>query len=75
MLWLHNGAMPNIQVKDVPAEVHAVLRDRAAASHQSLQEYLLQLLAELTARPTMAEVLARVGARPGGVPPTRWWLL
>ena len=33
--------MPGIQVKNVPDDVHAVLRRRGAASGQSLQEYLL----------------------------------
>src|SRR5438309_995254 len=36
-----NGAMPSVQIKDVPAEVHATLRRRAATAGQSLQEYLL----------------------------------
>jgi plasmid stability protein len=41
-----NGAMPSIQIKGVPERTHAVLRMRAAAAHQSLQEYLLQHLIE-----------------------------
>ncbi|MFC7959682.1 FitA-like ribbon-helix-helix domain-containing protein [Rhodococcoides kroppenstedtii] len=58
--------MPSVQIKGVPDEVHAVLRRRAAASHQSLQEYLLaRLIAEAT-RPTVDEVLARVDGRSGG---------
>jgi len=32
--------MPSVQIKDVPEQTHAVLRQRAAAAHQSLQEYL-----------------------------------
>lgn len=55
--WLHNGAMPNIQIKNVPAETHAVLTRRAAQAHQSLQEYLWQMLVEEAARPTLDEVL------------------
>lgn len=58
--------MPSIQVKDVPAETHAVLRRRAAAAGQSLQEYLRARLVEDAARPTVAEVLARAGGRSGG---------
>jgi plasmid stability protein len=30
--------MPSVQIKDVPERTHAVLRPRAAAAHQSLQE-------------------------------------
>lgn len=43
-------------------ETHAVLRRRAAASHQSLQEYLLRRLIEEASRPTVDEVLARLVA-------------
>lgn len=58
--------MPSIQVKDVPAEVHATLRVRAAAAGQSLQDYLLHLLAQEAAHPTLNEVLTRAGGRSGG---------
>lgn len=49
--------MTNIQVKNVPQDVHSVLRDRAAGRHQSLQEYILQSLIDLARTPTAAEVL------------------
>ncbi len=58
--------MPSIQVKDVPVDVHATLRRRAAASGQSLQEYLLARLIEDASTPTVAEVLDRAGGRAGG---------
>ncbi len=58
--------MPNIQIKDVPADTHAVLRQRASAAHQSLQEYLRSRLIAEAARPTVDEVLGRAGGRPGG---------
>ena len=60
------GAMPSVQVKDVPDETHAVLRRRAAAAHQSLQEYLRQRLIEEAATPTVEEVMERAGGRAGG---------
>ena len=63
--WLQNGAMPNVQIKDVPAETHAVLVRRAAAAHQSLQEYLRSRLIAEAAAPTIDEVLARVVRRKG----------
>lgn len=53
-------------MKDVPAEVHATLRARAAAAGQSLQEYLRARLVEEATRPTVDEVLARAGGRAGG---------
>lgn len=61
--------MPSIQIKDVPAETHAVLRQRAAAAHQSLQEYLRLKLIQEAARPTLEEVLERAGGRAGGSVP------
>ena len=58
--------VPSIQVKDVPDDVHATLRKRAASAGMSLQEYLLaHLVAEATA-PTLDEVLDRAGERAGG---------
>lgn len=58
--------MPSIQVKDVPDEVHATLRQRAAAAGQSLQEYLLARLVDDASTPTLDEVLDRAGGRAGG---------
>lgn len=61
--------MPSIQIKDVPDEAHAVLRRRAAAAHQSLQEYLRSRLIDEAAAPTVEEVLDRAGGRAGGAVP------
>ncbi|MFC0531166.1 FitA-like ribbon-helix-helix domain-containing protein [Phytohabitans kaempferiae] len=58
--------MPNIQVKDVPEDVHRILRSRAAAAGQSLQEYLLARLTREARRPTLEEVIQRMGQRSGG---------
>jgi len=58
--------MPSIQVKDVPDDVHATLRRRAAAAGMSLQEYLLGRLVEDAHVPTLEEVLDRAGGRAGG---------
>lgn len=58
--------MPSVQIKDVPADTHAVLRRRAAAAGQSLQEYLRTRLIEEASRPTLDEVLARIDGRTGG---------
>jgi antitoxin FitA len=63
--------MPSVQIKDVPDEVHAVLRQRAAAAHQSLQEYLLSRLIAEASHPTLDEVLDRAGGRAGGSVPIR----
>jgi plasmid stability protein len=63
--------VPSIQVKDVPNDVHAVLRRRAAAAGQSLQEYLLHRLIEDAQTPTIDEVLDVAGGRAGGRAPLR----
>jgi antitoxin FitA len=64
--WRYRVLVPSIQVKDVPDEVHATLRRRAAAAGMSLQEYLLARLSEEAAVPTLDEVLDRAGGRAGG---------
>jgi len=55
-----------VQIKDVPEETHAVLRQRAAAAHQSLQEYLRSWLIDEASGPTVDEGLDRAGGRAGG---------
>jgi len=65
----HTGAMPSVQIKDVPPQTHAVLRRRAAAAHQSLQEYLRARLIAEAASPTLEEILDRAGGRAGGSVP------
>ena len=58
--------MPSIQIKDVPDGTHAVLRRRAAAAGQSLQQYLRALLIDEASGPTLEEVLDRTDGRAGG---------
>lgn len=67
----HNGAMPSVQIKNVPEHTHAVLRQRAMAAHQSLQEYLRTKLIQEASAPTVEEVLARAGGRAGGRVPIK----
>lgn len=58
--------MPSVQIKDVPTDVHATFRRRAATAGQSLQEYLLERLTEEARTSTLEEVLERAGGRSGG---------
>jgi plasmid stability protein len=58
--------MVSIQIKNVPERTHTVLRQRAAAAHQSLQEYLLERLIEEAEHPSLDEILDRAGGRAGG---------
>lgn len=61
--------MPSVQIKNVPQDVHRVLRRRAVEAGQSLQEYLLGRLTEDASRPTLDEALRRAGDRAGGSVP------
>ncbi|MBM7806557.1 plasmid stability protein [Geodermatophilus bullaregiensis] len=54
-----------LQVRNVPDDLHATLRARAAASGLSLSEYVLRELQTVAARPSKAEVLARAARRGG----------
>ena len=61
----------NIQIRNVPDEVHEVYRRRAAAAGQSLQEYLLADLTRQASRPTMEEAMARIADHARGSTVTR----
>jgi plasmid stability protein len=56
----------NIQIRDVPDEVHRVLATRAASAGLSLTAYLRAELTRVAERPPVVEVLARAAARHGG---------
>ena len=56
-----------VQIRDVPDDVHATLRARAAAAGMSLSEYLRGELIRAAGQETIAEVLARARARHGGI--------
>jgi histone H3/H4 len=56
----------NIQIRNVPDDVHEVHKRRAAAAGKSLQEYLLSDLTAQAGRPTMQEWLDQVASHRGG---------
>jgi hypothetical protein len=58
--------MPNVQVRDVPNEVHEALLRRAEQAGQSLQQFLAAQLALIAATPTLDEMLDRLEGRPKG---------
>lgn len=64
--WRYAAEVPSVQIKDVPADVHAELRRRAARAGQSLQEYLLGRLTEEARTPSLNDLLDRVERRSGG---------
>lgn len=57
------GMASTLTIRNVPDETHRTLAARAAASGQSLQEFLLGQVTELAARPTVDEVLRRARRR------------
>ncbi len=58
--------MATVQVRNLDEDTYAVLRTRAAAAGQSLQEYLRALLTDAARRPTLDEAFARIEAHTGG---------
>jgi plasmid stability protein len=60
----NNGAVAHIQIRNVPPDLHRLLKARAAKAGMSLSEYLLSELKRDAELPTMDEWLARVRSRP-----------
>jgi antitoxin FitA len=55
--------MANVQVRDVPDDVHRRLKAQAALSGQSLNEFLLARLSEIANVPTVPELAQRIRER------------
>lgn len=60
---MYYAFMPNVQVRNVPDEVHNVLVGRAKRAGQSLQQYLSDQLSQMASRPTVEEVFERIEGR------------
>jgi plasmid stability protein len=52
-----------VQIRNVPDALHRKLKVRAAASGQTLSDYLLGEIERLATRPTREEMLARIHSR------------
>lgn len=52
-----------IQVRDVPTQDVAVLRERAARRNMSVSGYLRELIRRDTSQPTMNDAIARIAGR------------
>lgn len=68
---MYYACMPNVQVRDVPDEVHEKLVRRAELAGQSLQQFLAAQLAAIASTPTLDEMLDRVEDRAKGRLPRR----
>jgi antitoxin FitA len=55
--------MPNVQVREVPDDVHRRLKSQAALAGQSLNEFLLARLTEIASVPTVPELAQRIRER------------
>jgi hypothetical protein len=55
--------VPNVQVRDVPDDVHRRLKSQAALSGQSLNEFLLARLSDIARVPTVPELAQRIRER------------
>jgi antitoxin FitA len=55
--------MANVQVRDVPDDVHRRLKAQAAMAGQSLNEFLLARMKDIASVPTVSELAARIQAR------------
>ena len=53
-----------IQIRNVPEDLHRVLKSRAALAGMSLSDYLLDEVRRIAERPTMAELQARLAQLP-----------
>jgi antitoxin FitA len=53
----------SLQIRNVPDQVRRALKARAAARGESLNAYLLAVMAREAGRPTVAEVLDRAARR------------
>lgn len=56
--------MTMVQIRDVPEDVVATLKARAAADRMSLSDFLKGHLEEIARQPRMGDVLARLASRP-----------
>lgn len=63
---MYIACMANVQIRDVPDDIHNELVRRAELAGQSLQQYLSAQLASITATPTIDDVLERVETRSKG---------
>jgi len=56
-------ATKTLQIRDVPEDVHATIRARAALEGKTVSQYLLEIVAGIARQPTLAEVSERIKAR------------
>lgn len=58
-----------IQIRNVPEDLHRLLKSRAALAGKSLSDYLLEELRRTAMRPTAVELERRIASRAPVTPP------
>lgn len=58
--------MATIQIRNVPEDVAATYKVRAAKAGQSLQEYMLAHLTAVASKPTVEELMERIQGSSAG---------
>lgn len=61
--WSYAVCMSNVQIRNVPEDLHRKLRIRAASEGSTVSDLLLRELERWLARPSKHEVLARIAGR------------
>lgn len=56
--------MGNVQIRNVPPDLHRLLKRRALDEGLSLSDYLLRIVEREARRPTRQEVIERLAALP-----------
>lgn len=63
---MYDACMPNVQVRNVPEDVHEALVRRAEQAGQSLQQFLAAQLSLIASTPTIQDILDRIEDRSKG---------
>ena len=66
---LYVESMKMIQIRNVPDDLHRLLKSRAALAGRSLSDYLLEELRRVAGRPTLRELAERISSRDPVTPP------
>ena len=63
---MYCACMPNVQIREVPEDVHEALVRKAELAGQSLQQYLAAQLVVIASTPTVDEVIDLIERRDKG---------
>ena len=63
---MYTACMPNVQIREVPEDVHEALVRKAELAGQSLQQYLSAQLVVIASTPTVDEVIDLIERRQKG---------